>query len=603
MNISRRHVDALALVCGLFPGALCAQIPVNPHPVPYSTSAIAWPDGSPMPVQRLVSGDFLSQRRSHVVALAGGHAYGFFSPASMHSAFALPTTWTFADLTTLPSGIQEIGDFLVGVGTQGLSLAIVTRNWELDVVTSQGGLWSTATRVKASGTLQQGIVVGLASNNYSLIVATCINGVLTTTATATQGRPITDFDLVDWDGDGVDEIAMLCHRGLHILDAVGLQQLGPTFFGPVGGAGIAALRGPTRFCGSAERVAWVRPANGAYEIAVIGAMVTEPLVTITGMENLGGVVAADATGDKLPELLLSMPSTGEAMLLAHLTPGEVPGPSFSDLAVDKAALDLSSMGAQALTCTPGFFDIDFDRHADIVATTAMPSLVTIAVGVGNAVRALATEDTQVIAASVVGDAGGDISNDDYLWLRIVRPSEFDAFKWVDVHLWKELEVNGAADNQTTGLGIESESVGHWQFDLSTVPVGPQTWIRVPLQNQDGSGEDLFTDTKNLWGEVRFFEPGDIKATSPTSVFGCQQLHTPSLSFVFATAFPYFTNPMLFELPWDPINIRIGTLALPGRTFLGGVILPKRLPPVRLPDPPKPVSPQPGTVLAVVPTGD
>ncbi len=581
-----RHAVPVLLHVGLV-GGLAAQSQSHPVPLPYSTSTIPWPVASGSQIRRIAVGDFLSQRRRHVVALDGNRAYALFSPATMTSAFALPASWVVNDLAVLNSGLSDERDLLVGVGAGGLTVASVTDTWGLDVVAGPAGRWTTATRIKASGSLQSGMIVGLADNNYTLLVATCAGGAVTTTASLALGRSIVDFELVDWDGDQLDEIAVLGNGGLRVYNAL-LQQQGAAFPGPVAGSAIVTLH-----ASGAERVAWVRPEAGNYEISVIGAAATEPTVTITGVTSFGGVAAGDATGDRRPELMIAMPNSGEVMLLAHLVQANATSPSFANLAADKAVLDVSPSGLQPLSCVPGLFDVDFDLDADIVAASGAPTELAVAVGIGHTLRAFAPSLPMIGAPLVFSDDSGTggIGAETHVWVQVNRPQGFENYKWVDVQLWRETEGSSTLP-QGPGLGIESISVGHWQFDISAVTGLP--WIGIQV-----AGSSQLDTTSNLWGEVRFFDPViGVKATSPTTVCGGQRRDPPYLDpWTFSQEFPYFANTAIFPAA-SYSSIKVGPIATAGRTVLGGLILPKKLPPVRVPTlPPQPIPPLTGPTIS------
>lgn len=160
--------------------------------------------------------------------------------------------------------------------------------------------------------------------------------------------------LLDWDGEGADEIAVRASLGVRIHTAAGALVIKFRGYHPVGA--FTRVEGPE----GTNRIAWatVDPSATAEFLALLWAG-GSPLVTPIGAAGTSAIASADFDADGLPDLALRRGAAGDVLLLLG-------APEGYDPADPDRAQTIPGIAGDGPFGTPCPIDLEGDGDSDLL---------------------------------------------------------------------------------------------------------------------------------------------------------------------------------------------------------------------------------------------
>ena len=257
-----------------------AQSPLEP----FDTRIRPWPSGLPAgPFGRFLAGDVSGMPGREVVGLRGSSLFVASDPSAFDGVQEVDATLTnVADLAIVPISSHEPHDGILSVDpVNGLLLHTY------DFVSGQ----FTATGLDPSWTDVTRLAVGDLDGDGSAndIAGTWPLGMLTLIHDGTQYAPgpshlstwpITDVEIVDYDGNGAADVALLTEAGLSVVPLSGVPF--PFVPAPTAEGIITAL--PS---GSGHDLVWCMPTGGTWYLFIQDSSGRGPVVPLTFAPSIG----------------------------------------------------------------------------------------------------------------------------------------------------------------------------------------------------------------------------------------------------------------------------------------------------------------------------
>lgn len=336
----------------LLVGSLCSQIPDVTPPrklIPSSTSQAA--------VTRMVAADLTGHMVPDLVFVAEGELRIAVAP-DIHNSTHVLSTATVRDCDVAR---QEGEDTVWFVGASGLQRMQVTAG-QPTVTTIEAGNWIGATRLRLGRAGTDVVAAGIDATGTRVLLRT------DTTYVRDVQAPVLDIALVDWNGDGIDDIAYGTATRLTIADHLGILVAYPIaitagWLGrmttPTGDYLVAAANSA-----GVSSFAWFHPTN-PYSSGAL---------TFDG-RSVRTLTIADENGDQLPDVVLGFTDITGLEVLYNFDPG-TPMFSYQPGCALRVLLESDAVSATAL---PVCADFDGDGDGDIAYVSTSGTAV-LAIG-------------------------------------------------------------------------------------------------------------------------------------------------------------------------------------------------------------------------------
>ncbi len=305
----------------------------------------------------VLCGDFTANGTPDVVIVRGSYAYLLVDPethsTSTPSAFSErledPSTGspeTVSDLAVLDRG--SAGPAILTVGSSGVCV------WDWDDgldKTVLSGSWATPTHVATRGT---GMVLAVVvDQNYDIWSIILSGGSLVTSFYSGDfsAQTIDDVDLIQWDTDSPQELAVTRAGALGIYDLDGsvVSVLATNYQAPGAFEVLRATSGQ-------ELVAWVDKSGSNADLTVYGASGSQTAIDLGG--DAFGLAAGDANDDGLLDLMVGVEATDDLLYFENTG---VSGTTFGSGEV------VDGYGGSGDPETLVLCDFDGDGDADLLA--------------------------------------------------------------------------------------------------------------------------------------------------------------------------------------------------------------------------------------------
>ncbi len=413
-----------------------------------------------------VIGDFTGTLRPSGLVLRGGTLYFAWSPAT-HTAFAEVDSLPF----TAPTGIATVplesgkdGVFVCGEGLPQLGRLISAgdgfafetlflQGWigarNLGTTRTGDGIW-----VHAEGLDDQSVLAAFSANDSDMFEGT---------VNLTLGERVKDFAMLDWDGDGTFELAVLTRSGLRVFSPDGVEihtellsfAKGRIVRTPDGGVDRLAL------------VYGVPHGSWSYAMRSNGYAATFPIDTSglpAGTLKIEGLNARDLDGDGDADAMVTQRASHHALVLINPT---VPGPLHSG-GIQPRIRELSSAGVSpAANFCPGLWNrLDGKGELDglfwLDSTDEMVVTHTLD-GLGNL----------LVSSSALQVADYDGST---LYLEVAL-AEYVGHS-LEVTVWHQSD----PITPTTVPPVDAAAVNRYEYPITEPPSGSNTLtVNLPLQ--------------------------------------------------------------------------------------------------------------------------
>lgn len=329
-----------------------------------------------------LSGDFDADLSLDAVVLDGSKASLMISPASFITAVRPVSDSN--DIARLDGSLPDGRDSVLSVGPGGLQefrWDDPNRQWiELDRLWFG---WGDARRVcvgELDGLPGQDVVAlaSEAANPKKVLVAMGDgSGNFTPTNGFSSFLDAYGLELLDWDGDGTDEVLVLSDYGCEVYEPDGAYVADMAWALPL----IAA---PIQQSGSsAEQVALIGRYNGNDWFRVWGQAGSEPAINFGPLETYA-VSAADLDGDQDSDVILAVNSQTALLKLVNLS--ENSGQPTFDGTTEVLTFGDQGRDPSVTQAGVAFGDFDDDGDVDILAPAqgsgTIPSRVEIIRGSG-----------------------------------------------------------------------------------------------------------------------------------------------------------------------------------------------------------------------------
>lgn len=305
---------------------------------------IGGPSGTEPPIELIIPGDLYSFKISTLGGTPKRIVPGFFSDDSLmdfivhdgatasllFGAEVFNCSWPTASVVSDVCGYRATGD------SRHRNLAVTNGSGLHTWAYGSGGLissvpvgtaaWAGARSLQA-GRLDGGPstdVVAISSTNQILVMTDIESAPATELSFPVGGNPV-DLVLLDWTGDGTQEIVVRTGSGLHIFEPDGTLVDRIRGYHPEGA--ITRLQ----VNGHSDWIAWVtRGPMGANEFLVLLNQSIPGMTHWLGVPSTGAITAGDISGDGLPDLVLRRGDDGDVMLLVYTGTGYAPSdPDFT----------------------------------------------------------------------------------------------------------------------------------------------------------------------------------------------------------------------------------------------------------------------------------
>ncbi|MCC7170932.1 MAG: hypothetical protein IT459_10820 [Planctomycetes bacterium] len=328
-----------------------------PSTIPSSTTS--W--------RRAAVGDFDGDRHTDFVSLLVNPSTGsgevlFVQAADVYQSLHSLGTRTAADLVGWPGAGVDKTDAFLSIGSGGVSLWTLGTNDQIEPTSILGSPLS-------GGKFIRGPVSGTAIGNHAFVVvgsdARTVHklyrsgGTWTSSVIRTHGADILDVEILDWNGSGDRDIALMTASGLTVIDTSNTVLSSAS----ASGVCITTVRHKGR---STDQLAWVTNVTGTsnQKIHVVGDGVTETGIVI-GPLDVADVAAGDLDADGDSEVLLSHRFSGDQVILVNVSTTTTNSESFSWSAYELYTLAGWGVSFASNAATPVIADLDADTDLDV----------------------------------------------------------------------------------------------------------------------------------------------------------------------------------------------------------------------------------------------
>ncbi len=317
---------------------------------------------------RALPGDFDGDGFADVVVQHGLQAVLLYAPDRYGAGSKLKVGCTSLAVAFDP----VLGrDVVLTVDRMGLSSTTLnSADMSVSSTVIATGDWETAKwlRARNEASSDDALVAALRQDGQSIVLLeldASSDWAATSLANLSINAPALDGELLDWDGDGQLELAVLTTAGLAIMERNG-TLLGSWPQNSTGGHLTAFSENWL----SGERLAWhLEGGGGATEwLTVLDSGGLHETLDLTGL-GIVGMAAGDLDNDGDDEVALSITSARELLVLRNQrSPAATTGASFSMPNILTVALGQSNSPAPNNVAKPILADLDGDGDIDFFQT-------------------------------------------------------------------------------------------------------------------------------------------------------------------------------------------------------------------------------------------
>lgn len=328
-----------------------------PSTIPSSTTS--W--------RRAAVGDFDGDRHTDFVALLVNPSTGsgevlFAQAPDVYQSLHSLGTRTATDLVAWPGAGADKTDAFLSVGSHGVSLWTLGTNDQIEPTTILGSPLT-------GGKFIRGPVSGTAIANHAFVVVGSDSrtvyklyrsgGTWTSSVLRTHGADILDVEVLDWNGSGDRDIALMTATDLTVIDTSNSVLSSAS----ASGVCITSVRHKGR---TSDQLAWVTNVTGTSNqaIHVVGNGVTETGIVI-GPLDVADVAAGDLDADGDSEVLVSHRFSGDQVILVNVSTTTSSSESFSWSAYELYTLAGWGVSFASNAATPVIVDLDADADLDV----------------------------------------------------------------------------------------------------------------------------------------------------------------------------------------------------------------------------------------------
>ncbi|MEM7204868.1 MAG: FG-GAP-like repeat-containing protein [Planctomycetota bacterium] len=341
--------------------ALCLLSPAlasqTTYPIlPYTAGVIPWPTATPGTFSRSVAGRFRADEHRDTVVLHGTSLSRALAPGLYNAVFPVDVGRSVHDIVRMPGGNGALDAVFVSLPAAN---SVIRVYWDATTGAQQTELtalagWMAATPLASTAGVAAGtsLIAGVSSADQRTILRVAFDGTQFVPAPINiiASSDVQDLALLDWNGDGVPDIAALGTDSLEIFAGTGaLLHSEPT---PIVGAdgAIAVFDGA---------LAWLRrdAPDEYFELRLVasGGGTGTLQVRLDDVDfDLVGMASGDADGDGDLDLFITQNTTAEALVLRQgdtgLTAIEFPLAASSPTGINQ--------------CSAAIADYDGDGTAD-----------------------------------------------------------------------------------------------------------------------------------------------------------------------------------------------------------------------------------------------
>lgn len=361
----KRHVLSLlaAAAIPLAPAADARQLywATYDYPVPSTipTSSVSW--------RNAAVGDFDGDRHADFVSLVIDPSTGsgevlFVQAPDVYQSLHAVGSRTATDLLTWTGAGTDKTDAFLSVGSHGASLWTLDTNDQIVPTTIVGSPLTGAKFIR-------GPVSGSAISTHAFVVVGSdartvyklyrSGGAWTTSVIRTHASDILDVEVLDWNGTGDADIALMTASSLTVIDTSNTVLSTAS----ASGVCITTVRHKGR---TGDQLAWVTNVTGSSNqaIHVVGDGVTETGIVI-GPLDVAAVASGDLDADGDSEVLISHRFSGDQVILVNVSSSTSSSESYSWSAYELYTLAGYGVSFASNAATPVIADLDADTDLDV----------------------------------------------------------------------------------------------------------------------------------------------------------------------------------------------------------------------------------------------
>lgn len=344
------------------------------YPVPstISPTSTSW--------RRAAVGDFDGDRHTDFVSLLVDTSTGrgevlFVQAADVYQSLHSLGSRTASDVLTWSGAGTDKTDAVLTVGTDGVSQWTLDTNDQIVPTTIVGGPLVNAKFIRGpvSGTqLSNHAFVVVGSDSRTVYKVYRSSGTWTTAVIRTHSADIIDMEVLDWNGSGDRDVALLTSADLTVVDTAN------TVLASASASSVCMTM--VRHKGRAtDQLAWVTNVSGTSNQAlhVVGNGVTETGIVI-GPLDVADVASGDLDDDGDSELLVSHRFSGDQVVLINVSTTTSSSESYSWSAYELYTLAGYGVSFTANAATPVIADLDADTDLDVALLCQPTAKVEIA---------------------------------------------------------------------------------------------------------------------------------------------------------------------------------------------------------------------------------
>ncbi|MEW6742031.1 MAG: VCBS repeat-containing protein [Planctomycetota bacterium] len=353
---------SFALLVAL-PNPASAQVPEYSGPRVISV----WPPGvvEPAPLEHTLAASLTRSLVPDVLVQQADRLLLLAAPSLFNAVHYLP--WVVYDADVVPEGASEGVDAIVFVGPDGLRTGWLASDRSWQSVLLDGAIWAGARLVRRAQVDSQATrfdLVGVASDGQSVIVLLADDG--SGEFAFDAGVDIRSLEVLDFDGDGLDEVALLTDAGVEVRELDGSLLGSASGYGP--GEARDLITTLRRVGADRDSLVWilrgeVDPEQWMYVADSTG--YEGPLYL--GTLNVTAVAAGDFDEDGDEDLLVTHQAGQDPLMLMNREEDPLPGGATFSMAPEHLMLFPTESEAPVShnTFQASFADFDSDGDPDV----------------------------------------------------------------------------------------------------------------------------------------------------------------------------------------------------------------------------------------------